>query len=766
MNVAHIMLEEIVRNHLKHQYALLLERGQLPTREKLSEYYATFRSRFAPERLLKLEGEELLNTIHAHGNRDSLVYWLEFKNDEEFPEGFGSIAGGSALKFGIYRRKETGVWTTGSPTDQKEISVEDAIKIARSHRDQLVAGEKLLESLSNDPSDDNYANLQAGMDSVAPDVSNSAWGHKYFSLLYPDKLDDFHAEEFQRFYIRKMLQVPPEHNGRYAAAGRYVSAATELKIPINHLTTTLNRSNGRPYKVWRIGTKLGGTDDIWPVMKNGGCAAIGWHTVGDLSGLADDPEGKDKIRKQLEAEGSRANIASGSANQISSFVTRIAEGDLVLAADGEEIIGIGKVTGPYEFKAADSNDAPHRRPVKWLDTRTWTLPESEGLRSTVRQINKFPINLVEIERRLLDAVTEPASQAVTANVSILRDLESIPAKIQGALERKGQVILYGPPGTGKTYWASLAARQLAAQAAFGKRFEDLDSANQLEVTGTESAEGIVRMCTFHPAYGYEDFIEGYRPRTNAAGQLSFDLREGIFKKLCKDAEKEPNRFFFLLIDEINRGDIPRIFGELITLLEMDKRGTRTRLPVSGVSFAVPKNIRIIGTMNTADRSIALLDTALRRRFGFIELMPDSDALGTAKVANSIPLGPWLAALNGQIRNNVRRDARNLQVGHAYLMESGRPITDFARFTRVLAEDIVPLLEEYCYENYSMLREILGQALVDEENQRIRDDLFEPDRREDLIQALLAPFPDIVTSIAAVTGESEPEVDSEGPEESA
>ena len=762
------MLEETVRNHLKHQYALLLEKGQLPTREKLREYYATFRGRFAPEKLLQLDGEELLNTIHAHGNRDSLVYWLEFKNDEEFPEGFGSIAGGSALKFGIYRRKETGAWTTGSPTDQKEISVADAIKVARSHRDQLVAGAKLLENLNSDPSDDNYAKLQERMDDDAPDVSNSAWGHKYFSLMYPDKLDDFHAEEFQRFHIRKMLQVPPARDGRYAAAGRYVSAAAELQIPLNHLTTTLNRSNGRPYKAWRIGTKLGGTDDIWSIMREGNCVAVGWHTIGDLSGLADDPDGKDKIRKQLEAEGHRPNIASGSANQISSLVTRIAEGDVVLAADGEEILGVGKVTGPYEFKATDNHGAPHRRPVKWLDTQTWKLPETEGLRSTVRQLNKYPVNLVEIERRLFGAATEPATQAVAAIVTVVRDLESIPARIQAALERKGQVIVYGPPGTGKTYWASLAARQLAAQAAFGMKFEELDSSRQSEVTGTDSAEGLVRTCTFHPAYGYEDFIEGYRPRTNAAGQLSFDLREGIFKQLCKDAEKQQNRRFFLVIDEINRGDIPRIFGELITLLEMDKRGTKARLPVSGEPFSVPKNIRLIGTMNTADRSIALLDTALRRRFGFIELMPDSDALGTAKVANSIPLGPWLSALNGQIRNHVRRDARNLQVGHAYLMESGRPVTDFARFTRILAEDIFPLLEEYCYENYSMLRELLGQALVDEENQRIRDELFEPDRRDDLIQALLAPFPEIVTSSAAVAAQpAEPEADSEeGAEENA
>jgi 5-methylcytosine-specific restriction enzyme B len=166
-------------------------------------------------------------------------------------------------------------------------------------------------------------------------------------------------------------------------------------------------------------------------------------------------------------------------------------------------------------------------------------------------------------------------------------------------------------------------------------------------------------------------------------------------------------------------------------------------------------------MNTADRSIALLDTALRRRFGFVELMPNIDVLGAAKVANSIPLGPWLSALNAQIRNQLRRDSRNLQVGHAYLMESGRAVTDFARFSRILAEDIVPLLEEYCYENYGMLRELLGPGLVDEENQRIRDELFQPERQDELIQSLLTPFPDIVTSAAATAaGNVEPDIDSD------
>jgi 5-methylcytosine-specific restriction protein B len=507
------MLEPRVRDYLKGRHEQLL--SQLPSREKLREYYATFRSRFAPEKLRQLDGEELLNTIHAHGNRDSLVYWLEFKNDGEFPEFFGSIAGGSALKFGIYRRKETNTWMTGSPADQREISVDDAIKIARTHRDQLVAGSRLVDEPSSDTSDDNYAKLQDRMDANAADVSNTAWGHKYFSLLYPDKLDDFHAEEFQRFHIRKMLQVPPTREGRYAAAGRYVSAANELQVPLNHLTTVLNRSNGRPYKIWRIGTRLGATDDIWPMMKEESCIAIGWRKIGDLSGLADDPNRKDKIRKQLQEEGKTPQVASREANEIGAFVTRISDGDVVLAADGEDILAIGKVTGPYEYKAANSNDGPHRRPVRWIDTQKWNLPETEGLRSTVRQISKYPVNQVEIERRLFGSSLEPSAQPVTAAAIAVRELEDIAGRIQTVLERKGQAIVYGPPGTGKTYWATLAARQLAANFAFGKRFEELDSTKQSEITGSDSTEGLVRTCTFHPAYGYEDFIEGYRPHTNS-----------------------------------------------------------------------------------------------------------------------------------------------------------------------------------------------------------------------------------------------------------
>ena len=188
------MLDERIKTDLTGRYQTMLDRGELPSRTQLDAYYATFRRRFGPDVLANLDGEALLTAMHEHGNRDSLVYWLEFKNDEEFPTlKFGSISGGSALKFGIYRRNETGAWMTGSPQRQRELTVQEAVAIARRNRDQLLAGTEFLARLSDQEDDGAYAQLQTGLARVAPDVSDTAWGHKYFSLLFPNRLDDYHT---------------------------------------------------------------------------------------------------------------------------------------------------------------------------------------------------------------------------------------------------------------------------------------------------------------------------------------------------------------------------------------------------------------------------------------------------------------------------------------------------------------------------------------------------------------------------------------------
>ena len=138
------MLDDLVKESLRETHRQMLESGELLPSRRLDECYRLFRSRFGPDVLRQLDGEQLLETMHMHGSKDSLVYWLEFKDDEELPAKFGSIAGGSALKFGIYRKRETGVWMTGSAQKQVELSVGDAIEFAHRHRDQLVAGAEVL----------------------------------------------------------------------------------------------------------------------------------------------------------------------------------------------------------------------------------------------------------------------------------------------------------------------------------------------------------------------------------------------------------------------------------------------------------------------------------------------------------------------------------------------------------------------------------------------------------------------------------------------
>ena len=761
-----MILDSKITKQLREIQEELTSQGQLPTRAQLAEYYDTFRNRFGPDRLASLDGEALLETMHEHGSRDSLVYWLEFKNDEELPAIFGSIAGGSALKLGIYKRRETGLWMTGSPQKQRELNLQEAIEIARRHRDQFLAGSQLLGDLPSDAPDVDYAALQEAMNRIAPDVGDSAWGHKYFSLLHPDKLDDYHNPDYQRFHLIKLLQEPPPGEGRYLVGGRFVAIARELGFPMNHLTDTLNARNARPHRYWRVGTTLGSAGSRWELMQSGDCIAVGWDALGDLSDLTYNRESKEKLRSLLQTHyPNTPQMVGRHTQQCFNFVMVLDEGDLVLPSQGKRVLGIGRVTGDYSFEPG--SDMPHRRPVEWLSWEGWELPTTEGLQTTVHRIRKHVDNLLEIERRVLYAppLPERTEPPVTAGIPARHAvrLSGVPGRIQAVLERKKQVILYGPPGTGKTYWAMVAAQELAARFRFGRGLDQLSEVEKAVVLGADQqADGLVRMCTFHPAYGYENFLEGYKPVT-VNDQLLFERRDGIFKKLSDDAATGPGHRYYLIIDEINRGDIPRIFGELLTILEADKRGTSILLPLSAEPFRVPDNVYVIGTMNTADRSIALLDTALRRRFGFVELMPDSALLSEALVGG-IPLGPWLDALNQRICDHIGRDARNLQVGHAYLLEAGRPISEFPRLARVVQDDIIPLLQEYCYEDYAALEKILGKSLVDVSHQRVRHELFQPSREDDLIQALLAPCPEIVTSSQAVTSDAEDSEELEGDDE--
>ena len=750
-------LHPLLLEDLKRVHEELRANGELRSREALEGFYATFRQRFGPEELRAHDGESLLSLMHET-TRDGMIYWLEFKNDDELPSIFGSIAGGSALKYGFYRRHETGEWTTGSPIAPLTITTGEAVALARRNRDQLVAASELLGTLRSSSSAEDYATLQEELARVAPDVQNSAWGHKYLSLIHPDKLDDYHVLSYQRFHLVKLLQEPSPVEGRYVNAFRFVALGDALQWPLNHITTVLNRRNGPPNHYWRVGTRAGdGGPSHWDRMRRESIGAVGWSKLGDLTAPLANDGFKDAVRERLvEAYPAAPTVIGRSAQQLRNFCQRMGDGDYVLACDGATVLGIGCITGPYQYSG--TQEFPHERPVDWLDLGEWRLPTIEGLRTTVHEYRKHFDNLVAVERHVLEA--EPTEKSDRSPNGSDRTHATWTGagkigRIQDLLNRKGQAILYGPPGTGKTYWADQAVQNLAALWNFRGEFGDLSDEQRERVTGHRT-DAFVRVCTFHPSYGYEDFIEGFRP-TTTKGTLGFAVQNGIFKTLCRAASEDPEGRYFLMVDEINRGDIPRIFGELLTLLDKPKRGSAVLLPLSGDRFVVPENVFIVGTMNTADRSIALLDTALRRRFGFIELMPDPSTLGET-VIEGIALRPWLTALNQQVMAHVGRDGHNLQVGHSYLMSAGRPIQEFRQLARVLQEDVLPLLEEYCYEEWDALERILGSGLVDVAKRRFKAELFEPERQSELVQAILAVTPDVSASATAVAAEAAAEAE--------
>ncbi|MCO5184577.1 MAG: AAA family ATPase [Anaerolineae bacterium] len=247
--------------------------------------------------------------------------------------------------------------------------------------------------------------------------------------------------------------------------------------------------------------------------------------------------------------------------------------------------------------------------------------------------------------------------------------ESEVRRIINALTRKKQIVLYGPPGTGKTF----LARKLAAYL----------------TNGDDSRQDLVQ---FHPAYAYEDFVEGIRPKTSA-GQLSYDLVPGRFRQFCDRARQRPDDIFVLIIDEINRANLSRVFGELMYLLEY--RDETIKL-AHGTPFSIPRNVRIIGTMNTADRSIALVDHALRRRFAFIHLQPNFDLLRRFHAATGYPVEPLITLLQ---ELNADIGDSNYAVGVSFFL-----VPDLAVYLPdIWRLEIEPYLEEHFFGNTELMR---------------------------------------------------------------
>lgn len=334
------------------------------------------------------------------------------------------------------------------------------------------------------------------------------------------------------------------------------------------------------------------------------------------------------------------------------------------------------------------------------------------------------------------------------------------------------MILYGPPGTGKTYSTAKYAVAICDELSLEK-VDEWEYEKVLKRYNELKELKRVAFTTFHQSYGYEEFIEGIKPEVDDHNNVIYKVEDGLFKKFCEIAGKshdhvatsnadghqatgneninkleEPNlgpnetvedHPYVFVIDEINRGNISKIFGELITLIENTKRkgaeeAMEVVLPYSGDLFSVPNNVYILGTMNTADRSIALMDTALRRRFGFVAMMPDASLLDGVNIVDksvSVNIGQMLRVINERITFLYDREHT---IGHAFFMKlvQGGTVSDLAE---IFKKSVVPLLQEYFYEDYEKIRLVLGDSAKKDKDAQfiqakdISEDLFDIDVSE-------------------------------------
>lgn len=312
-------------------------------------------------------------------------------------------------------------------------------------------------------------------------------------------------------------------------------------------------------------------------------------------------------------------------------------------------------------------------------------------------------SLKELER-FLDGISKEIKQEVKNTKEEENDQLILPSV---------NTILYGPPGTGKTYNSVKYAVDTVDE--YFNKDSSKKFKNYVERFNELKAAGQIGFATFHQSYAYEEFIEGIKPFLGKRGvrrgrsDLNYKISDGVFKEFCNKAASDRSNKYVFIIDEINRGNISKIFGELITLIEDSKRAGENEamsvtLPYSQEEFSVPKNVYILGTMNTADRSIALMDTALRRRFEFIEMMPKEELL-TDIVIDNVNVKEMLETMNQRIE--VLYD-REHTLGHAFFIPlKNKEKATLDQLASIFKNKIIPLLQEYFYEDYEKIMLVLG-----------------------------------------------------------
>lgn len=634
--------------------------ADLNRRQKL---YNDFAALFPLSKLRELMLEEYTG---LSDNR-TFCNWLEWRTDA-----LGGMRGGSSYKFGIYRFKQLPGERAGYIHDDKYAWLakygDTAEEAFRKVRELVVAVAEAAAS----------GNFEAVDDVELGDVVK--WK---IAFMYSDMklINIFQPETLRRLAVAKGFSGSPI---KISAAQKFL---IDLKPPTVDMLTYGNilwreAHTDDSYKVWVCA--FDNNSVRWEEFYDQGIMAIGWD-VGDLSRLTDDG---------IAAEINRLyNDGRNHFNAIRAcrdFLRAVSPGDHVYVKSGlYSIRGYGVVESDYyydEEASAMEDEFAHRRKVRWEKIGDWTAP-FQLPQKTLTEIGR------DYEKKLIDAMNERNKEQFSSPA--IREYVDV-------LLANRQLVLEGAPGTGKTYsTAEIAVAVVSPDFAdFGNRTLLMEEYRRL------AAEGRIEFTTFHQSMDYDDFVEGRTLVANQGGMFALDVKPGIFRRICESAEKS-DKPHLLIIDEINRGNISKIFGELITLIEADKRSGEVNcieatLPYSGRKFSVPSNLFILGTMNTTDRSVGMIDLALRRRFAFRTLLSDRSVIERF-YADNTERGGVALALYDEVREIMRTylspdfNIDDMMPGHSYFLAKSENELDMR-----LTCGLIPLLREYASDGILMM----------------------------------------------------------------
>ncbi|WP_010530054.1 AAA family ATPase [Lentibacillus jeotgali] len=421
----------------------------------------------------------------------------------------------------------------------------------------------------------------------------------------------------------------------------------------------------------------------WEEFYSHGIMGLGRDEMGELTQYSTKKEMKTKMKELYGQEFTYMNAAHATWQ----FANELLPGDTIYAKKGKSrIIGRGIVESEYIYDST-RDEYKHIHKVNWTDAGEWEHP-GDAVTKALTDITPYTEYVQKLENLFIDEDDDEIEQLEVDYDSYLEEDflkevfldKSNYDSLVNLLKKKKNVILQGAPGVGKTF----AAKRLA-----------------YSILG-EKDKSRVMMVQFHQSYSYEDFIMGYRPTDD-----EFELSEGPFYEFCKEAEKDIDRDYFFIIDEINRGNLSKIFGELMMLVEKDKRGQKLRLLYANELFSVPKNVHILGMVNTADRSLAMIDYALRRRFAFYKLEPAFDSDGFQEILSQAN-NPKFDVLIEQVKslnNFIRQDeslGSGFQIGHSYFCTDEEVTNEW--LSSVIEYELVPLLDEYWFDEPSKVEQ--------------------------------------------------------------